>query len=358
MTRLVWVNDQQIFNNKFNKLRDSVNFDWQWWHFMAFREPNRYLSFLPRFNSDDLCPWSNHLGYSNYFDLTSAVTSKTLDEILSIRSNEVLELMAARDLPLMLHWSGGIDSTLVLVSLLENFSSADLSNVFIALNISSINENPEFFLKHILGKFKLVDSSQWTPDIDTLKSFIHLTGQYADQLFPAGFSQEQVNSGQPIIPLSKLKNDPIERIIADAIKDGVKLENLGDLHWWLNFNYHWTEIDLKDILEFVNYCDAERYSVYVKNHIHWFKTNDFQIWSLNNNDRSYKMNTKLYKTEFKQHIYHYDKNETYLINKTKQGSSRTKSVKTPTILGLLDTGETITLDHPAAEQLLFDFLKK
>jgi PP-loop superfamily ATP-utilizing enzyme len=49
-------------------------------------------------------------------------------------------------------YSGGIDSTLVIISLLKNASEEERNNITILLSENSIGENPNFYKDHILGK--------------------------------------------------------------------------------------------------------------------------------------------------------------------------------------------------------------
>lgn len=359
---LMWLNEQQLFDSKFDDFRRTHDFDWEWWKFLAFIEPMKYYSFLPRFadnNSIKLCPWKNHLGRKNKFDLSMLKNpvGKDIDELCNNRAKEILKLMNDMQLPIMVHWSGGIDSTVVLVSLLKNFTSEELKNVVVALNISSINENPAFFNKHVLGKFKLFDSSHWAPTVDMLSTHIHITGQYADQLFPTGkiLSMERKNPGYALTPLDKSCEWWMRPIITDAANLGINLQNVGDFYWWTSFNYRWSEIELKDILELIDFCTADTYFTYKANHIHWFNTEEFQQWSIGDYDRSTKLDIKQYKIDFKKYIYRYDRNAEYLLYKTKVGSTRSHKFKTPSIFGFLEDGSTIDIDNINSYQLLENF---
>lgn len=362
--RLVWINEVQFLDPKFDEFREQHQFDWAWWHKITLLDDKfKYYSFLPRFNSNSkLCPWNNHLGQDqdNYFKINTSIPAKSIENICEIRAKEFLQIMKDRQLPLMVHWSGGIDSTLVMVAILNNFPAEELKNVVVALNVSSIKENERFFIKHILGKFELVDASHWLPDRENLQNYIHVSGQYADQLFPTGriLNQDRETPGIALTPLAGVNCAWADRIIEDANCKGIILQNLGDLYWWISFNYRWAEMDLKDILELTTTYDSEQFVQYKLNHLHWFKTDDFQQWSLCNVDRSSKLSNKLYKTEFKRYIYQYDRNADYFINKPKIGSSRAKTILEPAIFGFLDNGNTVNINSPDIFKLLDAFYSK
>jgi hypothetical protein len=60
---------------------------------------------------------------------------------------------------------------------------------------------------------------------------------------------------------------------------------------------------------------------YIQNYFdHFYGTDDFQLWSMNNNDMKIKDSWKTYKWPCKDIIYEYTKDADYRDNKTKMGS--------------------------------------
>lgn len=356
--RLVWINEFQFLDSKFDDFKKNHHYNWEQWKKVAYK--NDYYSFLPRFPTKEIiCPWDHHLGLEFKLDLSKKIKSKEIDEICSIRAKEILHAAQTAQLPIMIHWSGGIDSTLVVTAILKNFLSSNLKQVYIALNIDSIKENSDFFVKHILHKFKLVDSSQWILNVDTLKRFVHVTGHFADQLFPTGPIIEK-EKHSPGIALSTLdnNNELTEIILNDAKSNGVELTNLGDYYWWIAFNYRWAEVSIRDLLELTTSVDDALYFCYKNNFIPWFNCDDFQWWSLQNYNRSEKMTAELYKQEFKKYIFEYDKNHNYYLYKQKIGSTRQKEIPRPAFFGLLDNGTSITINDSNIGILLDNFFKQ
>ena len=97
--------------------------------------------------------------------------------------------------------------------------------------------------------------------------------------------------------------------------------NYYDFYWWYMFNVTWAGIKIRN-LEFQTNNTPESLQVYLDNFVHWFDTNNYQQWSMNNNKISIKYGTNIaeYKLVAKQYIYEFDQNEWYYKFKTKKNS--------------------------------------
>lgn len=222
-------------------------------------------------------------------------------------------------------WSGGIDSTLILVSL---FKLGITDQLEIALNIDSISENQEFYYNHILGKFKIIPST----DIKSLfsKDHILIGGEYNDQLL-----------GSNLLPLfskyydtdelfKKLSRDKIYKIFSSKLENKkivdrwidiylktiqgspVPIETNLDFHWWINFCCKWQGLYFR----LASYTDLK---TDLDNYHHFFQNDLFQQWALINHNQKF-YDWKDYKRICKEIIYRYDKNKNYLDNKIKSES--------------------------------------
>ena len=121
-------------------------------------------------------PWS---AISNPLFSAPSLTyiSDDLGTLLDRRSHELL----TQTLPIAVMWSGGIDSTCVLTSLIKN--SKDTSQLIVYCNHKSINENPEFYKQFIDGKIECRDSTTLKVTGDFIDSHALLTGDPGDCLF-------------------------------------------------------------------------------------------------------------------------------------------------------------------------------
>ena len=81
-------------------------------------------------------------------ELTS-VPSTTFEQATDITAMRLAKLIENSDLPIAVHWSGGIDSTVILSAMIKNFNPALQDRVVVVMNNASYFENPYFFEKCI-----------------------------------------------------------------------------------------------------------------------------------------------------------------------------------------------------------------
>lgn len=131
-----------------------------------------YISYLPidpnPFNTKPKFNWQPHLMNVNI--------PISFDECMHL---SVMNLENANKDPI-LYWSGGLDSTAILVAI-EKYGSKNLvKNLHIATTSMSSIENPEIF-KHVVDTYEILSANQ---PMDTLaKRFIVIHGNGADQLY-------------------------------------------------------------------------------------------------------------------------------------------------------------------------------
>jgi hypothetical protein len=269
--------------------------------------------------------------------------NKTFEEITDQRCLQLIQDHGDR--PWIIHWSGGIDSTVILSSILKNLSDQQIKNITVACNHISIFENPRFFYKHILPNFKIDNSTSLNIE-DKLKSHYIIDGNPADLLQGSGLGLHAKNSG---IDLTKnwqtmsgtLMDFLIDRLgqleanwlcyhmsenILSLSSENPTIDTLSDWFWWLNFNWKWMS-DCWIMLESQRISDATEYFVGVKN---WYDADDYQQWSIKSGRYSLITDgpeSGNYKKASKQYIYDYDGNEYYYKFKTKSHSNSQRSQK-------------------------------
>jgi len=107
--------------------------------------------------------------------------TKTFEEVCNERAQELLEMAKQRDCKIFAFYSGGIDSTLMMVSMLKVFKEEDLSRIIVLLSEESIKENPNFYEKSIRGKLKTQSSNSYPLLFNERDIF--LLAENNDQLF-------------------------------------------------------------------------------------------------------------------------------------------------------------------------------
>jgi hypothetical protein len=250
------------------------------------------------------------------------------------RAQGLLAHSRAINKPILVLYSGGIDSTLVVVSFL--MSGEDTSNVQIALNQSSIQENPNFYYNHIRNNFKLMPSEYM---LDMLNGdYIVVGGEFNDQLFGSDIMGKIVNwanfdillepySEKNIVPFFEyagLSNEGARQwysLINEQIKKTniCEIKYVKDFFWWYNFCFKWQSVYYRIIARSNNteLLTEDFLSTYYQQ---FFDYPDFQRWSMLNPDKKIVNSWESYKITSKEMIFEYNKDQDYFDNKIKMGS--------------------------------------
>lgn len=232
-------------------------------------------------------------------------------------------------------WSGGIDSTLVVISFLKTHSKQDLENIDIIASSESIDEFPEFW-NDIVRIFKgRVHSSHFHVE-KYLKQGLVITGEFGDQ----GLGSDVINHLSSVFgeqamfePFEPVMHRFYENIYGpnrtlEIYKPTIKyslypIVTAYDWLWWFNFTNKWNSVQYR-LLQVQGWTDQK--NTY-KNMHHFFDTINFQLWSMNNPDKKIKDSLQSYKFHSKELIIKYTGYENY-IEKPKIGSlGRIWSVK-------------------------------
>lgn len=245
----------------------------------------------------------------------------TYQEICDITAKEI----ASKNKKIRIMWSGGIDSTLIVVSFLKLGLQDQLE---IALSLESIAENYNFYKNHILGKIKIIASTN-IKELFSQDSIL-IGGEFNDQLLGSNllplfskyyeakdlFSKFDRNKLVKVFS-SKFDNDKsihkwIEIYLKTTKSSPVPIENNLDFHWWINFCCKWQGIYYR----LASYTDM---IVDIENYQHFFQNELFQQWALLNHNQQFS-EWKNYKKICKDLIFEYDKDKDYLENKIKTES--------------------------------------
>jgi asparagine synthetase B (glutamine-hydrolysing) len=221
-------------------------------------------------------------------------------------------------------FSGGIDSTLVTSLLLEHISAEHRERITFFYNEASIVENQPFFDRFIRGKFKT--GSSWNFDSWLREDRIALTGECADNLFGSlslKFLMQRLDdprlihkSYESYIPKlwgSKLGDNfalIYDKFQELASKSPTPIKSMHDWFWWLNFTMKWQAV----VYRIYSHTDL----TLSKNRVvHFFNTDEFQLWSLQNPDLKVRDTWYSYKWLMKDLIYKFDGDENYRQYKVK-----------------------------------------
>jgi hypothetical protein len=207
-------------------------------------------------------------------------------DLTTIVKNRCIELLSTGK-QINVAWSGGIDSTFVLLSLQHYANDPDQVRVYGTYN--SIIESGDFFDRFIKDRMPYsikVNTSVFNNF--TSKDCIYVTGAMSNQVF----TQSLLHSKRDAILEFKdgynihntldhfykdvLTDSCLEFLEPSILKIQRNLYNIQDLRWFMNFNFSWYNV-LTSALVGVESDTANRIHAF-------FNTEDFQLWSIYNND--------------------------------------------------------------------------
>lgn len=246
--------------------------------------------------------------------------AKSLEDCLNQTSDRILN--ANQQIYLM--WSGGIDSTLMVLSFVLR-SNKD-NKISVVLNQDSIRENPNFYKKIIKPNFNIESTEHFVRRLThTQVQGITLQAEHADLLtfnenpFERKIKQHtdldlldlpnNLENTQLLLTFLDIDNNAAEcfhdLMMTTANSAGVNLSKIKHLFWWYNFNFRWQ-----------NNREKFRSRINPKNSYETFySSEDFQLWSVKNLEKNLNL-----KNEFKQIIKtHFDDRE-YVDHKIKWSS--------------------------------------
>jgi hypothetical protein len=259
-------------------------------------------------------------------------------------SNRVKELISLQDktgLPLKLFYSGGIDSTCMLVSFITELGFNELRNrATVYISQESIDENPNFYYDHLRGKINIASSETFNRSLNN-KSIV-VGGEFNDQLFGSdlirgillkGIDTHKPYSPDDIIRIFEFNGDhsrmqhstakkwfELLKNSADTVLPG-RVVSVWDFFWWYNFSCKWQNVYFR-MLAFTSRDVRLTLSKDLLDisYQQFYATDDFQRWSIYAKDRSYSSAWNDYKREAKELIFDYNKDQDYLDRKLKCGS--------------------------------------
>jgi hypothetical protein len=280
------------------------------------------------------------------------------------RAEELYELSVSTGKPLGIMWSGGIDSTMIMVSFLRKYHINDIKDrIKVIISSESKIENPEFYKKYILPNFEFLNS-EYTPWLFD-SSLILVTGEFNDQLFGSDLMKMYIASnGSASLSNSynrdtifayinaKINDGKISNILINAIEEsanrqGIIMEKISDFFWWYNFCFKWQGVYFRMYALISPKLFGNINEEWNKIHMqHFYHTDYFQQWSMNHPEVRYIMDWKHYKMEAKILIHEYDKDEDYFINKIKRASLYTLFGQRPLMDGVDDTFSPVLKINP------------
>lgn len=269
----------------------------------------------------------------------SVPEERSFETLMLERGEELWRWIEDENRPAVIWWSGGIDSTGVLVAMLRTHTVDRMKTVKIGLNQRSIDEYPDFY-ENVVKKLPTV----WVSHNDGREvdlTSLHISGEIGDQLFGSDMIRACFgNGGRDFIGreffLGNLRNpwrdtmspfvqahidrnewpaefygqimDIYERLCAAA---PIEIRSVFDFWWWSNFNLKYTHVANRIQLGTTQTATA------VKRIKAFYDTDYFQKWSVANHDLKIEDSWKSYKKPLKRFVFDWNKDKEWFQNKTK-----------------------------------------
>lgn len=278
-------------------------------------------------------------------------TLRTIDDKLTdlydARAIEIFNHAKLQNKKICIMWSGGIDSTSILVSFLKNLSHSDYEILNVILTSTSILENLNFYSKFISEKLKCLHYFNIEMSDQFLDKNIIIHGDPGDCLFGPNMNMYRafIASGthkmkwKEHLPtmkeeLNKIADtvmshnnfgdwyvDKVTNNLIDSKQDDY-VSSISDWWWWAYFNFRWEFSCQRPFFYLRNFSSVHPISQHNVNEFAkntFFNTEKFQLWSYSNLKLQVDQDVKNHKKEIKEYIFHFDQDEIFK-NKDKVGT--------------------------------------
>ena len=263
---------------------------------------------------------------------------RTFEELCNERAKQVLADAEKLSTTMYVLYSGGIDSTCLMISLLKNATLEQKKNMVVLLSPESIQENPHFYEEHLRGKMHMASSINF-PELIGEDCYL-LSAEHNDMVIGSEKIGKLIQLEGSAAPHQPRNNETLTRLYASYLGGDmdsahfymdifericgvspVPLTTNMDFLWWINFVIKWQSC-FHYILLFTPRRNAHKVTQkYVdERFISFYNTEEFQLWGMNNQDKRIKDTWKSYKWVLKDIIYEYTKDAEYRDHKTKKGS--------------------------------------
>jgi hypothetical protein len=259
--------------------------------------------------------------YKTAVDPIPVLPSSFTKSFADIGSERAIEILS-RGKEVVVMYSGGIDSTYALVKLLQNATSAD--QITIMLNPPAVEENVYFYNNFIKDKLKTIILDRYYPKHQPTTDQLYVTGDQIPQLFGQSFTAMMTDRDAPWKPWALKNFESIDKakwflnqVEPWITKSPVPIVSIYDYVWWTTYSLRWNSNRSK----YFRHNKIVDRDIFTNNLISFFRTTDFELWSLFNHDKKIINTPQSFKYVMKKEIYDFDQNLDYFITKTTDRSN-------------------------------------
>jgi hypothetical protein len=232
-------------------------------------------------------------------------------------------------------YSGGIDSTSILVSLLKTGNTDFLKKLVVLHNKNSIKENPYFYHRFIEQKLQTQDIHTFSVDSSNFDKIVIVDGEAGNQCL--GWRAIHVHSyyqnfdflDRPWRTVSDLTTaiPGSTAFTVELIKDSINyapidIETVYDFIWWANFNFKFDEVLIRKVPGYTENLTASQTQLFYNQGLYRFYAQpEMQVWSMISKDQRRKSTRNtISKWAPKNYIYQFDRNDLWYASKKEEAS--------------------------------------
>lgn len=231
-------------------------------------------------------------------------------------------------------WSGGIDSTAILVSLLKTCSQDFLKNLTVLISKNIYQENSYFYHHFVKDKINCQDIDEFKINSSNYNKIIVVDGEAGNQIMGHAASykllyfnrEDLLDQGwKTIKDFTKLYTGSTDfhyQLIQESIEHSpLPITTVYDYFWWLGFNFKFDDVLLRKMLNYGKHLTSEQSNDFWNCGLYRFYAHDLmQQWSMLTLDVRRGTCKKTPKYEQKKYIMEFDKNPFWFANKHQEGS--------------------------------------
>lgn len=265
------------------------------------------------------------------------ITNLTYKECCHRKVKDLIALSEQTGKEICLMYSGGIDSSVVLSSFIDVLGVEEAAKkINILMSQESILENPIMWSQFIRPHFKVTNSKLYHRNgIDESKILVF--GELNDQLFGSDILKNiSIWAGSDILNTKftvdmgiKYLNEYCKMNVQHAtIWSELLIENLKscprhdssvwDTFWWYNFALKWINVYYRYLMRCNITAEITQEQINTS-YCAFFNTEDFQLWSMNNNEDKHQGTWDSYKYAGKKLVAEVT-NDSNFFNRTKKNS--------------------------------------
>ena len=232
------------------------------------------------------------------------------------------------------YYSGGIDSTAIMVGILKNANNDFLNQLVVLHDNKSIEENAYFYHYHIKPRLTTQDLHTFEVTQENYKKVILIDGECGNQLSGShninalsyqgryDLLDKKINQVNFAREFPTVTNFDIELINDSTKYSPVPIETVFDFLWWANFNFKFQDVLIRRTMTLYtkNLTSEQGLDFWNNGLARFYSEPELQIWSMLSKDTRRLSNRKDNKLAPKKYIYEYDNNPLWFAHKREQMS--------------------------------------